>query len=240
MPESIVTTVMQYFSPSIDGQLAGSFGETRDSAKKGIAAAVPATLAGLAGMVNRPGGADRLATAARGQDSSILGDLSGMIGVSGQESASDKGRNLLSSFLGKQAFDGINESVAKYAGLGEGSAGRLMGIVVPVIMAVIGRYQSSQGLDAAGLGRFMSDQKGAIASAMPAGLGDRLAAFGIPSAAAESIGQSVPTVAPMSSTRPGGFPSWAFALGALVILGLGVLALAKLGAAASCASPGAR
>jgi uncharacterized protein DUF937 len=221
MAESIVMSVMQYFSPSIVDQLASTFGESRDNAQKGVTAAVPAMLAGLAGMVARPGGTDRLAAAVQQQDPGILGNLSNMIGGGGQQALGEKGGNLLSSLFGNQTFEGISGTIARYAGVAPGSAAGLMGLIAPVVMAVLGRHQSSLGLDAAGLGRFLTDQKSAIANAMPAGLGSRLASVtGMPEAAVETLGKSVPKVEAMTPPRPTGIPSWAYALGALVILAL--------------------
>ena len=207
MAQSFVSMVMQYFNPSIIDRMAGAFGESRDSAQKAVFAGVPALLSGFAGFATQPGGADRLASAARQQDIGILHNLPNVIGGSGLESVSDKGRTMLSLMLGGQASEGLIEAVAKHAGLGRESAANMMGLLTPVIMAVLGHHQASQGLDAAGLARFLADQNSAIAGAMPSGL----AAFR--SDAVEALDLTTP---PQRAPTP----SWAYALAALVVLAL--------------------
>lgn len=215
MADSLVSMVMQYLNPSIVDRIAGALGESRDSAQKGVAAGVPALLSGLVGMATQPGGADRLATAARQQDPGILNNLSNVIGGGGLQAVTNQGRTMVSSMLGNQASEGLIGTIGKYAGIGQGSATNLIGFLAPVVMAVLGRQQASQGLDAAGLGHYLADQKGAIAGAMPPGLADRLAA--VRSSTAETLGQTAQAIP--KPPQPAG-RSWAYALGALVVLAL--------------------
>jgi hypothetical protein len=217
MAQSLVSMVMQSFGPSTIDRLAGALGATQDSAQKGVSAAVPALLTGLVGMVARPGGADRLATAVQQQDPSILDNLSTMIGSGGHQALSENGGTLLTSLLGTQASDGLVGSIAKYAGLGLGSASGLMGLIVPVVMAVLRRQQTGVGLDAGGLGRMLAEQKETIAGSMPAGFS--LPALGGIRGAAETLKQAVPTT-PIATIQRSAIPAWAYALGGLVILAL--------------------
>ena len=209
MAQSVVSMVMQYFNPSIIDRMAGAFGESRDSAQKAVFAGVPALLAGFADFAAQPGGADRLASAARQQDIGILHNLPNVIGGSGLESVSDKGRTMLSLMLGGQASEGLIEAVAKHAGLGQQSAANMISLLAPVVMAVLGHHQASQGLDAAGLARFLADQNSAIAGALPSGL----------TAFRRDAVEALDLTAPKSPQRAQ-TPSWAYALAALVVLGL--------------------
>jgi sporulation protein YlmC with PRC-barrel domain len=55
----------------------------------------------------------------------------------------------------------------------------LMGLVTPVIMAVLGREQRAAGLDASGLARMLMGQKDETKAAMPAGLSQILETSGL-------------------------------------------------------------
>ena len=209
MGASFVSTLMQQFDPSIIDRMAGAFGESRDSTRKAVVAGVPALLAVFRGFAAQPGGADRLASAARQQDFGILDNLSNVIDAGGRDSVSDSGRTMLSLMLGGEASEGLMATIANYAGLGQRSAANMVGLLAHVVLAALGRHQASQGFDAAALARFLASQEGVIAGAMPPGL------TALPSDAVGALDQTTP-----ESLRPAGTPAWGFALAALVALGL--------------------
>ena len=209
MTQPFISMVMQYFNPSIIDRMARAFGESRDATQKVVVAGVPALLFVFARFATEPGGADRLASAARQQDRGILDNLSNIIGGSVQAAASDKGRTMLSLMLGSQASEGLIEAVADYGNLGKRSATNMMGLLAPVVMAVLGRHQSAQGLDAAGLARSLADQKSDVAGVMPSGLAAVLGdSF-------EAHGRAV-----AKPSRHARGPSWAYALAVILVLGL--------------------
>jgi hypothetical protein len=55
----------------------------------------------------------------------------------------------------------------------------LMGLLTPVVMGVLGREQGSAHLGANGLTRMLTEQKDAIAAALPPGLSKMLEASGL-------------------------------------------------------------
>jgi hypothetical protein len=206
MAQSLVSMASQCFSPSIIDGMAGAFGNSADAIQKGVAAGIPALLAGFAGFAAEPGGADRLASAARQQDPGIIDNLQNFVSGGGQQAVSDKGRTMLSLMFGSQASDGLIGTIGTYSGLGQESAMNLMGFLAPVVMAVLGRQQAKEGLEAAGLGRVLADQKHAIAAAMPSEIrGD----------AAMALDQ-----APPKKVRPAATHSRAYAIAALVLIAL--------------------
>ena len=220
MADSLIGAVMQTLSPSVIERLGGSFGENREATQKGVAAAVPALLAGLGGLAEQPGGAERIAAAARLQDAGTLDNLSRIVGGSDQGALMDSGQSLLTSLFGGETVDDLIGAVSRYAGLSGGSAAGMMAVLAPVIMAVLGRQQRSQGLDAGGLGRLLSTQKGAIASLVPVGFGNLLGATGLRDSIAAALHSAKPNGA-IGVPRPTGVPSWAYALGVIAIALIG-------------------
>jgi hypothetical protein len=220
MAESLIGAVMQTLSPSVIERLGGSFGENREATQKGVAAVIPALLAGLGGLAEQPGGAERVAASAQLQDAGIVDNLSRIVGGSDQGALMDSGQSLLTSLFGGETVDDLIGAVSKYAGLRGDSAAGMMAVLAPVIMAVLGRQKRSMGLDADALGRLLSTQKGAIASLVPAGFSSLLGATGLRDSIVGAL-EPVKSNGAIGAARPAGVPSWAYALGVIVIALIG-------------------
>jgi len=87
--------------------------------------------------------------------------------------------------LGGSALTGLASAVGKFAGIGDGPARTLMGLLTPLVMGVLGREQRAGGLDVNGLARMLTGQEKQIAAAMPPGFSRLIEASGLQ----ESIGQ---------------------------------------------------
>jgi hypothetical protein len=146
--------------------------------KTAIGAAVPALLAGLVGVAQKPEGRSRLAAMAQGQDASLLDNLTGALGGGREKSLIDSGKSMLSSLFGQGRLDGLTGAVGRSTGLDQRSAQSLLGALAPMVMGVLGREQRSQGLDAQGLAAMLSGQKDSIVRALPADLGSTLRSTG--------------------------------------------------------------
>lgn len=176
---NLVSTIMQLLAPVIINKIAASLGVNQGIAGKAIAAIVPAILAGLAGKAATSGGAADLASALGRQDSSILGNLGGLIGGPGQQSFTDKGNSVLGSLLGGSSASTLASAAGKFAGLGGSQSSSLLGMLAPVVLGGLAQQQKASNLDAGGLANLLASQKGNIAAAMPAGFSDLLAGTGL-------------------------------------------------------------
>src|ERR1700741_3992271 len=65
MATSLVSLVMQFLTPEMIGRVATALGLDRTLVQSAINAAVPGLLAGLGGVATQPGGAQKLAEAAK-------------------------------------------------------------------------------------------------------------------------------------------------------------------------------
>ena len=171
------------------------------------AAAVPAILAGLMGVAQKPEGRDRLAALVQGQDTSVLDNVAGALSGGREQSLIDSGRGVLSSLFGAGKFDGLASAIGRSSGLNQSSAGSLLGALAPVVLGALGREQRAQGLDAQGLARMLSDQKDDIAHALPSGLASALGPTGLLDGVADRLGEGVSTAArtgrtTAAATRP--------------------------------------
>ena len=138
MAVNLVSLIMQFLTPDMIGRVASALGLDRTNTQTAIGAAVPGLLAGLSGVATQPGGAQKLVDAVR-QQTGALGSFANMIGASGQSSLIEKGSQILSSLLGGRDQAAPAGAVGKYAGLGQGASGSLLGMLAPVVMGTIGQ-----------------------------------------------------------------------------------------------------
>jgi sporulation protein YlmC with PRC-barrel domain len=172
---NIVSAVSQFLTPDLIAKMASAAGiSDRTTAQKAVGAAVPAILSSLANLASNPAGAQQLAGTIAKQPTNMLEGLSSMIGGSGQ--LADTGKSLLSSLLGSSSFSSLAKTIGRFAGVGEGVTGSILGMLTPVILGVLGR---EAGAGASGLTQLLASQKDSIAAAMPAGLSDLMRTSGL-------------------------------------------------------------
>src|SRR5215468_7258728 len=138
MAVNLVSLIMQFLTPDMIGRIASALCLDRTNAQTAIGAAVSGLLAGLSGVAAQPGGAQKLVDTVR-QQTSVLGSFANMLGASGQSSLIEKGSQILSSLLGGRDQTALAGAVGKYAGLGQGASGSLLGMLAPIIMGTIGQ-----------------------------------------------------------------------------------------------------
>jgi hypothetical protein len=179
MATNLVSLVMQFLTPDMVGRIAAALGFDRNKVQSAISGAVPALLAAFNSVANQPGGAQRLADAARQQTGSLDG-FGSALAAGGQSSLLDKGSQLLSSLLGGQDQNALIGAIAKYTGLGQGVSGSLLGMLAPIVMGTIGQHQSAgHALNADGISNLFASQKHNIAAALPSGFGSLLSGTGL-------------------------------------------------------------
>jgi hypothetical protein len=154
------------------GQISQHIGaepEQTASAANGIFATL---LGGLANSASSEGGLSALGNALdRDHDGSMLDDLAGMVGgmLSGQQGgAAANGVGILGHILGGQQ-EQVASQVSQSSGLSMGQVMKLMPIIAPILMQVLGRAKSQGSL---GLGDLASVIMGGAQNAQQGGFGD--------------------------------------------------------------------
>jgi hypothetical protein len=172
MASNLVTLVMQYLPPDMIERIANALGLDRNTARSAIGTSVPALLAGLMGTAQQPGGAQRLTDAVR-QQAGTLDNFSDHITSGEQSTLAEKGSRVLSSLLGGQDQNALVGAISRFSGLGQGTAGSLMGLLTPVVLGTIAKQMGSR-FDAGTLTSMLSSQKSNIANALPSGFSNLL------------------------------------------------------------------
>jgi hypothetical protein len=219
MATNLVEQIANTLGPVIVGRMASSLGLNETATQKAIVAAVPALLAALISYVSKPQGATKLNDVLKKQEPGVLSSLASAIGGSGQKALIDQGSSVLTSLLGGKILSGLSSAVGQYAGIGESGSKRLMGLLGPMVLGVLGHEQRGRGLDASGLANLLTSQRDTIQAALPSGFSKYLSQAGV----LDEVTSAARKVASRTPERPTTSP-WPWLLGALVLIAIAFIA----------------
>jgi OmpA-OmpF porin, OOP family len=236
---NLLALLKDNLTPEMISKAANLVGEDHASTATAMSGILPAVLGSVVGKASTADGASSVMSMVTGggHDGGMLDNLGSMLsGGSSTDTMLSGGSGILSSLLGDKV-GAIASVIGNFAGIKSGSANSLMSMAAPMIMGLIGKQVSSNGLNASGLMSMLAGQKDHIAAAMPAGLGDKLGgllgmgsmfsgASSMMSGMANDASKTVSSATNYASERvddaSGGLPKWLLPLliGAAVIAGL--------------------
>ncbi len=137
-------------------QIAQMLGADPGATAKAIQAAIPMLVTGMAKNAQQPGGADALHSALAQHDGSILDSA---INVFSELQANQGGGGIGGGGIGGSILGHIlgnnrgaaEQGLAKASGLDLSQIARLLPLLAPLVLAVLGKAKSTQGLDTGGL-----------------------------------------------------------------------------------------
>jgi hypothetical protein len=210
MSTNLISLTMEYLTPEVLTKISSVLGSDRSVAGRACSAAIPALFGQFANLSSTSEGASRLFGAVTKQDTNILDNPSRTIGGP----AEGTGLSSLRSLLGGSSLSALSGPLGKFAGLTPSSSSSLLGMVTPMLMAVLSKQSAEQGLNASGLANLLAEQKEHISAATPSGFKDALR-----SAEPE---RGTPPPFPRSSGAPQrSWGSWAWILPLLAVALLG-------------------
>ncbi|NMN71349.1 DUF937 domain-containing protein [Rhizobium sp. 57MFTsu3.2] len=177
MASNLVSYVMQMLTPDVIGRIAAALGLDSGKVQSAVGAAVPAVLAGLGSIAAQPGGAQKIADAAK-QQSGSLGNLAGMLAAGGPESLAQSGSQIISSVFGSKDGGALANAIGKISGLDQNASGSLLGTLAPLVMGGLAQHSGGD-LSANGIAGLLASQKDNIAAALPSGMSELLGGAGL-------------------------------------------------------------
>lgn len=187
--ENLLYMTQNLMTPDIVQKISGELGEPTDKIQNGLRAVLPTFLMGVANKGSSPSGAETLVGLARKQETSAPSYSDGSETVSGIF-----GSNLNAVAASLETTTGMSTSVVK----------KMMGMLAPLVMGIIGKKIHQEGMSANGLMGFLGQQKSMLANFLPLGL-------------TSMFGVSTATKIPNYEGRK--TPWFAFGILALLILG---------------------
>lgn len=157
----------------IMGSIGGLLGTDAKATSGGIGAALPALIGGMMKKTSTSGGASEVFGVLDKHDGGMLGDLGGIFdGGEKQEGMLSMGQGLLKMIFGG-GLSGILETIGKLSGLKSGMIGKLLSVLAPVVMGILGKQKKSAGWDIGNFTSAMASQKDHLPK-MDSGLMDSL------------------------------------------------------------------
>ena len=134
------------------GNLASQVGGNEGEAKNGVMAALPAMLAALGKNTGTEKGAEELNNALeKKHDGSILDNLSGYLSNPDLKD----GAGILNHLFGNQTSNVAN-AVSQSSGLDTNGSMKMLQMLAPILMGILGQQKKQNNLDAKGLGSLTS------------------------------------------------------------------------------------
>ena len=138
------------------GEMSRSLGLNESDVSHVVSGALPALMSGLArNSASSDGAGSLLAALDRDHDGSILDDIAGFLGNSGNATA---GTGILRHTFGERQ-PRVEGALANSTGVDSGSVSRILAMAAPLVMAYLARQKREQNLDAAGLGNLLGREQ---------------------------------------------------------------------------------
>ena len=193
---NLIDMLKDQMGSAVMNKAAEYLGESTSNTQSAMGTIMPAILGGVISQASTTDGIKGLMGMFSKEDnnSKLLGNMSNLLGDSnGFDNILNMGGPIIKMLFGSK-LDGILDLVSGQSGVKKSSVSGLMSMVAPVVMGLLSKKVSSEGLGVSGLANFLMGQAGSVKNALPAGfanqlgfsnlgdfLGDGKASTGIPS-----------------------------------------------------------
>jgi OmpA-OmpF porin, OOP family len=176
--DSLLSATKSYLTPEVVRNASVMTGESEAATLEAMQGGVASVFVGLANMVSTSEGAATLGNLIRKPTfGKLLNNVSSSFsGGSGTSSLIDSGYNLLRGIFGDRTST-VADLLAGFSGISSAASGRLMAMLAPLAIGVLGKHAAAGGLKTAEVANALIGQRDEFAAAAPAGLskllGDR-------------------------------------------------------------------
>jgi len=167
---NILDSLKEYLSPELLSEAAKIYGENEAAISKTIGSFAPAILAGILQKSGDSHSIDNIFSSIRDFDPAILGNLGSLLGGGNlaRNDPKDLSGHLLGTIFGAK-IPAISHSIASFSGVKPSTASSLLGLVGPLVMGLLSKKISSDGLKPTGLVSYLLSQKSNFMSVLPSG-----------------------------------------------------------------------
>ncbi len=153
--DALTQQLLKQLSSNGLSQISKQIGTDEKTVGTALSAAMPLLVSALAKNTSKPDGAESLHQAlAEDHDGSILDSITDFLG----NPQSVNGAGILGHILGGQQ-SAVTQGLAKGTGLNISQIGKLLQIVAPLLMGVLGKKQQQKDLDTDALSSFLNGQQ---------------------------------------------------------------------------------
>ncbi|HNF47969.1 MAG TPA: OmpA family protein [Chitinophagales bacterium] len=171
MSVNLINLMKDYLTPEVISKASSFIGENDQNTAKAADVIIPSVLGGLLNKAKDENGLAAVANllSSGGFDGNILNNVLGLFnGGENTDNVMRSGASAVTSIFGDGAMSGLLNLISSNSGIQASSSNKLLNLVTPVLMGLIGKQTAGGGLKA--LGSLLGGQKDFIAAAAPAGL----------------------------------------------------------------------
>jgi outer membrane protein OmpA-like peptidoglycan-associated protein len=169
--ENILEIARSAFAGNTIDQAASWLQESPQATKRGLEAAVPTALSGLAEHASDRGNAENLLGLLKSEDHPRLepGDIAAVVSDPSRADALAESSSGVLSRIWPRKQGEVVQGLALHAGISRASSAKVLGIATPLVLAMIGKRARASSLDGTGLSRYISEQAKLASPFMPGG-----------------------------------------------------------------------
>ncbi len=158
-----MSELMSMLSQALGGgtvsQIARQIGADETHTSSAITAALPILLGSLDRNSDQPGGAEALFGAlSRDHDGSLLDNLGGLLGGTLSGSKTTAGTAILGHILGGKQRS-VETGLSRSSGMDMATIAKLLPILAPIVMGVLGKLSRQKQLDAQGVSGYLTGER---------------------------------------------------------------------------------
>jgi OmpA-OmpF porin, OOP family len=172
MSNNLLELLNAHLTEDVVSKIANFIGEPPKNTGSALGSALPSLLSGLIHKSSDSQGASILYNLlTQNHDSSLLSNLGAeLLGGDVTAKLANAGGGLLNSIFGNKS-EGIANVVANASGISKGASTSLLGLLMPIVFAVIGKTLKSQQITTpSGLVSLLGEQDGFLKNLIPGGL----------------------------------------------------------------------
>ncbi|HKF22575.1 MAG TPA: OmpA family protein [Candidatus Angelobacter sp.] len=193
-PGSLMDAVQRCLTPDVVRSASSLVSEPESATRQTLNGVVPTVLGGLTNLASSRDGASQLAGLIRDGGYGAAADNPRALFGGGNATTSmlSNGQQLLGQIFGSRSSS-IADALGKSGGVRSASATKLFSLGAPLVMGVLAKRATAQGLNASGLASTLMGERADIAEALPAGVSNLVSG---PSVVASRTEREVPLSEP--------------------------------------------
>lgn len=163
--DNLMNSTQNFMTPDFFSKASALLGQPVDKIQSGLKSVIPTFLMGLVNKGSSPQGASSIVNLV---NSNNLTTSVAPANINDPEYV-HKGENVLNGIFGSN-LNSVTSTLGQTTGLGSSSITKLLSVIAPMIMGVVGSKIKSENLNASGVQNFFSQQKSTISGFIPGGL----------------------------------------------------------------------
>lgn len=163
--DNLLNMTQNFMTPDILQRFSGALDQPVEKIQSGLKAILPTFLMGLASKGSTPQGAQSIVNIVQSEGFDSTTPVTNL----DNEHLLLKGTDTVNGIFGNN-LNSVTSSLSSTTGMNTSSITKMMGLIAPVVLGLLGSKMKREGMSANGLSGFLSQQKSSLSSFLPMGV----------------------------------------------------------------------